>query len=128
MQPNLGMWDLVAQCEPCSGGSYCEDSAGVAPTDLCDAGFWCQSGMSSPTPSNLAGGDVCPAGHECPAGTITPQQCLPGTYQPNTQQGACLVCPGGYVCNGTGEERSEVHGAPVASLFRSAVTCNPVYD
>ena len=47
----------------------------------------------------------CPVGAYCAAGTADPQLCPAGTYNPaakSTSDAACLKCPAGRVCGGTG--------------------------
>ena len=41
----------------------------------------------------------CPIGHGCPVdGLDAPILCTNGTYQNETKQDQCLVCPAGYMC------------------------------
>ena len=43
----------------------------------------------------------CPVGHYCPAGSEAPVRCENGTYQDQTTQWTCKICPAGYVCDNT---------------------------
>lgn len=38
-------------------------------------------------------------GHYCPEGSHQPIRCDSGTYQDETEQGTCKVCPTGYFCD-----------------------------
>ena len=106
------------ECTPCIGGSYCHGLAQTTPTGSCEAGYFCLSGVDTPTPvicelypnqtyisqSNLSCplhrgiGDLCPPGFFCPPQTAHPYPCPPGTHNPLTGQDACQQCPPGYFC------------------------------
>jgi len=66
----------------------------------CAAGYICKEGSSMPNPSVEAtdNGYPCPAGYFCQTGFVVEKPCEPGTYNPNTLQGACLDCPAGKYC------------------------------
>ncbi|NXP16479.1 AB24G protein, partial [Scytalopus superciliaris] len=66
-------------------------------------------------PQDGESGLPCPAGHYCPEGAAAPLQCPPGTWsgregRRSLQQ--CQPCPGGYFCNGSGQEVPSGHCSP----------------
>ena len=67
---------------------------------LLASGFWCASGVDTPTPSgsNTGNGSFCPVGHFCAGGNALPQPCPAGTFQNSTTQADCRDCPAGYYC------------------------------
>jgi len=82
---------------------------------LCSAGYVCYGGATTPTPTVVAteGGEPCPIGYFCPTEDATmtipgskyyglghPMPCLPGTYNPSTQQSVCQPCIAGTYCEG----------------------------
>ena len=71
-----------SDCTPCSGGMYCDREALTAPYGRCEAGYFCLSGSSSPTPTDGVTGDICPVGTYCPEGSNKTYDCPPGTYNP----------------------------------------------
>eukprot|EP00656_Telonema_subtile_P043571 TRINITY_DN49916_c0_g1_i1.p1 TRINITY_DN49916_c0_g1~~TRINITY_DN49916_c0_g1_i1.p1 ORF type:complete len:171 (+),score=12.67 TRINITY_DN49916_c0_g1_i1:139-651(+) len=74
--------------------------------DRCAAGYYCNNGSSTATPSNTSGmGSVCPLGHYCPTGASSPLQCPIGTFGPSEglrTEAECTACLPGYYCNQTG--------------------------
>lgn len=92
------------ECVLCPASKYCINGR-IAGS--CDAGYFCNSGSGTPTPTYVAPGTscspgcLCPAGHYCPAGTNTPVKCPDGKYSPgdgaSTAQ-SCGACPAGYLC------------------------------
>ncbi|XP_013391352.1 uncharacterized protein LOC106159584 [Lingula anatina] len=96
----------ASQCLPCPEGSYC--LAGQI-AGLCNAGYICYNGSSTPTPTcdnatgvdNCPTGELCPYGYYCLAGCVEPSTCPPGTVI--NKVGAmsaleCDVCPAGRIC------------------------------
>ncbi|XP_041098352.1 SCO-spondin [Polyodon spathula] len=86
------------ECQPCSGGFYCDRTGLTAPTGPCAPGFYCSLKSVTPTPAAGNTGGPCPVGHFCPPGTAVPVPCLPGTYMTGTQASECVVCPAGKYC------------------------------
>ena len=84
-------------CLDCLGGYYCASEGLSTPTGSCAAGYYCQSGASTPTPSDSTGG-VCPVGMYCPLHSPLPMSCLAGTYNDVMMQAACKICPAGFFC------------------------------
>ena len=98
-QPGYFCPEGSAAMEECTPGSYCQTAGLATPTDLCNGGYYCPLGSSSPTQV------VCPVGHYCVQGSDVPEPCRNGTYAPTTNlasEGECLLCDGGFYCNGTG--------------------------
>ena len=109
-----------SDCQLCAAGYYCSVLGVGIPDSMCDAGYFCGGGSSTPTPSesdthhisyvgdtcvtvvvNATINDMCPPGHYCPQGSTAPQQCPPGTVSfstGRTQLSDCQSCPGGYWC------------------------------
>ncbi|XP_068098132.1 multiple epidermal growth factor-like domains protein 6 [Hyperolius riggenbachi] len=87
-----------SQCTPCSPGYSCSSIGLSAPTEPCQAGYYCTLGASSSAPTGTGGGGGCPLGHYCPAGSAHPYACPAGTYNNRTHQRDCLPCPAGYYC------------------------------
>ena len=60
------------------------------------------SNSSCPKPTCLGQftgiGDICPSGTYCPRGSNVPKDCLPGSYNNQTGQETCNLCPPGYYC------------------------------
>lgn len=80
-------------CQNCTAGSYCENPGLSATSGLCSPGFYCPGGQYSKTAF------ACTSGHFCEEGSPLPIKCLPGTYQDETQQMKCKLCPSGYYCD-----------------------------
>lgn len=73
----------------------------------CSAGYWCQAGSLSPTPSNETDSNItkagpCPPGVFCPLGTIVPVGCPNGTFKDYYggvgSKDDCWPCPAGQEC------------------------------
>jgi len=98
---------------PCPGGSYCQANATYPIT--CPAGYYCTANSSSPIICDEAG-TYCRTGSEVPTrcgnGTrwlesnnhtsfdVSCADCLPGYWQINDTENACMECDAGYVCTG----------------------------
>jgi hypothetical protein len=100
----------VGDCTICPQGRYCSQAGLSEPDGLCDPGYTCGSGSTTPAPPtrrirNLQGtSGVCPAGGYCEQGSKYATRCPPGTYNPNEGQddaSDCLDCPDGNYCIGT---------------------------
>ena len=102
-----------SECLSCLAGQYCRDGR-VSGT--CSEGYFCRSGMDTPTPmisytieemydvhgfwAALNGGQ-CPPGHYCASGTVDPIMCQNSTIRADTHgvsKDDCGLCPGGYIC------------------------------
>ena len=74
----------------------------------CDAGFYCQTGISTsrPSPPLATGrGGVCPQGSYCPVGTDIPELCPRGRYSSLTglkNWTDCQLCEFGKYCGAKG--------------------------
>ncbi|XP_064629299.1 uncharacterized protein LOC135488586 [Lineus longissimus] len=88
----------VDDCRPCDPGKYCDNTTLTAPSGICTAGFFCISGMTSPTPAESPMGGLCPLHHFCPNGTSLPKACPSGFHANSTGMRTCKPCPGGYLC------------------------------
>ncbi|KYO38996.1 hypothetical protein Y1Q_0022586 [Alligator mississippiensis] len=88
----------LQDCQPCSGGHYCNGTGLVAPSGYCSPGFYCISGAQTPTPTDASSGAPCPVGHYCPLGTESPIPCPSGSYMPQTHGKECYDCPEGKYC------------------------------
>ena len=116
-------------CSMCPAGMFCEENGGIAPTGNCSAGYYCPGGQDIATPIGL----LCPAGHFCSAASFEPCLCPPGTYQNQTGQTRCLVCPEGYVCDSTIEPIVTLDGrlcspgsyCPSGTQYELQYTCPP---
>ena len=98
----------VGDCTICPQGRYCSQAGLSAPDGLCDPGYTCGSGSTSPAPPtrrNLQGtSGVCPAGGYCEQGSKYATRCPPGTYNPlpgQDQATDCRGCDDGNYCIGT---------------------------
>ncbi|KAM4652057.1 LOW QUALITY PROTEIN: uncharacterized protein O3C94_014393 [Discoglossus pictus] len=89
----------IAWCLACPPGSFCDTPALIGPTGLCQAGFFCILGATSPRPQDGINGDICPKRHFCPEGSSSPIPCPEGTYSNTTGQITCNLCPIGYTCS-----------------------------
>ncbi len=88
-----------SDCTPCPPGMHCNTSGLIAPSGVCDSGYFCIGGALFGNPNDGITGDACPVGHFCDAGTATPIPCESGTYTNATGFGACLACPSGHFCH-----------------------------
>ncbi|KAM9734328.1 uncharacterized protein ACNS7B_016072 [Menidia menidia] len=107
-----------SQCQSCTSGFYCSESALSAVSGPCLPGFYCLGGSQSATPATGVSGGICPAGHYCTKGSSVPTPCPAGFHQ-NEEGGKgkddckpcflgwfqnlpgqkeCDPCPAGYHC------------------------------
>jgi hypothetical protein len=92
----------ISACVSCPAGQYCQGSGLTAPTNPCDAGFYCVGGSQISNPQTLnVGGLVCPISFYCPQGTAAPYPCANGTFTSSPgsmSQADCQECPAGKAC------------------------------
>ena len=89
----------------CDPGYYCLTDGLAAPTNRCQAGFYCTLSAAIPNPTNNVTGNECPKGHYCPEGSSRPLACPLGTFYNsfgNTQEEDCISCVSGQFCNQPG--------------------------
>ncbi|XP_035765653.1 zonadhesin [Neolamprologus brichardi] len=93
-------------CLSCPAGMFCSQSGQSQPTGLCEAGYYCPAGSTSPNSTeyqgNSSGSHLCPPGLYCPAGTGYPLPCPVGSF--SIAQGLkgvdeCTLCPPGLFCD-----------------------------
>lgn len=86
----------LSDCQPCTGGYYCDQDGLSSPKGKCLQGYYCPSEakITVPTPSTYQ----CPKGYYCGNGTAHPRSCPPGKYQPSQVEYTCLNCPAGKYC------------------------------
>ena len=112
-------------CAPCAAGSY-QDATGASACVACPAGSYCPTGAAVALRCDegqyqdgrsQSGCVACPAGFACAAGAAAPVECIAGqqanapasaslcelcpvgSYQDQTQQTSCLLCPAGAECS-----------------------------
>eukprot|EP00347_Sterkiella_histriomuscorum_P024400 403331247 len=98
-------------CQACTSGKFCATSGLTSSSGSgdCAAGFFCQSGAISATPSTDPSGNnkygPCPKGYYCPLSTGAPFPCPSGTFGASTgltQSSSCTSCTAGKYCNSGG--------------------------
>ena len=89
----IGLQNLY-ECTSCKPGFYCPNNGTVFATLVCPVGYFCKAGTYS-----LGDNNICPFGAACPLGSHMYKTCPKGTYQNQTGQGSCNLCPAGYLCN-----------------------------
>ena len=67
----------------------------VLPDGLCDPGYYCDGGDSTPTPQD----QLCWRGYYCLRGSLLPELCPNGTYQYDNGSDVCDECDVGYYCD-----------------------------
>ncbi|KAM4702881.1 uncharacterized protein WCC33_011421 [Rhinophrynus dorsalis] len=67
-------------CLQCPPGTFCDVPALTEPAGMCQAGFYCILGSTSPRPTDGITGDICPKKHFCSEGSSEPIPCPEGTY------------------------------------------------
>eukprot|EP01012_Entosiphon_sulcatum_P020572 TRINITY_DN2549_c0_g1_i18.p1 TRINITY_DN2549_c0_g1~~TRINITY_DN2549_c0_g1_i18.p1 ORF type:complete len:7257 (+),score=712.60 TRINITY_DN2549_c0_g1_i18:702-21773(+) len=95
----------AAACQACTGGMYCDTTALLEPAGVCNAGYYCKSRASTPSPTDNVVGGKCPPGAYCPARSAAPTPCPAGTFSNRTSATAvsdCQACPAGEYCDNTG--------------------------
>ncbi|CAH1797039.1 unnamed protein product, partial [Owenia fusiformis] len=113
----------------CDGGSYCgtyDFLSGLAlPTDLCDAGYYCDGNASEANPADK----ICPPGYYCESGSATPTPCPAGTFsndEGNVNVTDCQPCTPGYYCSGTANTNVSGPCAPMYYCPAGQDTATPV--
>ncbi|XP_034024625.1 multiple epidermal growth factor-like domains protein 6 [Thalassophryne amazonica] len=93
-------------CTLCPAGMFCSQPGLSQPTGLCEGGFYCPAGSTSPNSTayqtNSTRSSLCPSGHYCPVGTGYPLPCPHGSL--STSAGLkdieeCSLCPPGLFCD-----------------------------
>ncbi|XP_028320851.1 uncharacterized protein LOC114474630 [Gouania willdenowi] len=95
----------ATSCMPCTVGHYCPAFGLSEPAGLCEAGYWCTEGASSPSPLDGLSGSLCPPGHFCPKGTTSPEACPAGSWSESLGLKSaedCKPCLGGFYCDSAG--------------------------
>ena len=85
----------LADCINCTAGMYCQGDGNIVPDDWCTQGYYCPTGIDTPTPAD----HLCYKGHYCPTGSDYPLICTNGTYQAMEAMPTCDPCPQGYYCD-----------------------------
>ncbi|XP_030258688.1 zonadhesin isoform X7 [Sparus aurata] len=105
VQSQLGASSPQA-CLLCPAGMFCSHPGLSEPTGLCEAGFYCPAGSTSPNSTEYQGNStrslLCPSGHYCPSGTGYPLPCPTGSLSISWGlKGAdeCPPCPPGLFCD-----------------------------
>eukprot|EP00960_Hanusia_phi_P059677 764256-Hanusia_phi.AAC.1 len=96
----------------CVQGTYCKSATGSPQgTAPCPPGYFCGSGVSSPTPAS-------PGYYVARAGSVIQVPCTPGFFAPTMATIRCLECPAGFTCVSDGT----VFPSPCpAGTYRSAI-------
>ena len=85
--------------------SYLVSGSSSNYTGLCQSGYHCISGASTPIPTDMITGRPCPVGQYCLSGAASPVDCPPGTFA-NTTGGRmvsdCSDCTPGMYCENPG--------------------------
>lgn len=87
----------------CDSGKYCPDDEMYEAVLNCNAGYYCISAATTPTPTDGVTGYKCPIYYYCEAGTTNPSSCDPGYYIPYvgaSSSSDCIICTPGYYCQG----------------------------
>ena len=122
----------VDQCRDCDGGRACGGIGLTRPSDFCDAGFYCHSGVNVSAPANgvhTGIGGPCDSGHFCPVGTQTPIPCPAGKYS-SPGKAECSVCPAGSFCLEMTENPSACppgYFCPSGTKYSTQYPCRPGY-
>ncbi|KAM8904697.1 uncharacterized protein AB9W97_008232 isoform 6-T6 [Spinachia spinachia] len=112
-------------CLPCPAGMFCSQPGLSQPTGLCEAGYYCPAGSTSPNATeyqrNSTIGHLCRPGHYCPPGSGYPLPCQPGSFSiSHGLRGVdgCLPCPPGRFC-----DRPAIAELSVALPCRAGYVC-----
>ena len=82
-------------CVPCKRGFYCTTDV---PEEICDAGYVCEKGSSTPQPVDSQHGYRCQPGTYCPRGAVESISCPVGTFNNQYGQGQCTPCGAELEC------------------------------
>ena len=93
-------------CQPCTGGTYCNSTGLTAPSGPCDKGYYCPDNetISTPTPT----GRECPIGSYCLEGSSAPTPCDSGYFSNTEGMWQCTPCPAGSYCQGGSNPIQEI--------------------
>ena len=83
---------------------YCSQKGLRSPDGLCDIGYYCIQGATTPNPTDGTLGNVCVAGGFCDLGSFESVTCKPGTFNTatkGTSEADCIACTPGQYCAGT---------------------------
>ncbi|XP_072282810.1 uncharacterized protein [Pyxicephalus adspersus] len=108
-------------CLPCPPGFFCDSPSLVEPTGICQKGYFCLLGSTSPRPLDGITGGICPSKHFCPVGSSEPMPCPVGTYSNSTGQSLCRACPTGHTC-----VDGDIVKCPVGYYCPEDIDANPV--
>ncbi|XP_074536526.1 uncharacterized protein LOC141798463 [Halichoeres trimaculatus] len=93
-------------CLLCPAGTFCSQSGLSTPTGVCEAGYFCPAGSTSPNSTEYQGNStrshLCPSGHFCPPGTGYPLPCPTGSLSISRglkKEDDCPPCPPGLFCD-----------------------------
>ncbi|XP_034557340.1 zonadhesin [Notolabrus celidotus] len=110
-------------CLLCPAGTFCSHPGLSKPTGLCEAGYFCPAGSTSPNSANHQGNStrsrLCPSGHFCPPGTGYPLPCPTGSlsiFRGLKGEDDCPPCPAGLFCD-----------RPAMKALSSALPCHAGY-
>ncbi|XP_070825764.1 sushi, von Willebrand factor type A, EGF and pentraxin domain-containing protein 1-like [Chaetodon trifascialis] len=105
VQSQLGASSPEA-CLLCPAGMFCSQPGQSRPTGLCEAGFYCPAGSTSPNSTEYQGNStrslLCPSGHYCPSGAGYPLPCPIGSLSISRglkRDDECPPCPPGMFCD-----------------------------
>ncbi|MED6232417.1 hypothetical protein ATANTOWER_029578, partial [Ataeniobius toweri] len=122
VQSRLGASNPNA-CSPCSAGMFCSQFGLSQPSGLCQEGYFCPAGSTSPNSTenqvNSTNGHLCPSGYYCPSGTGHPLPCPIGSLAISQGLKAleeCPPCAPGLYCD-----------SPAMSDLSSALPCHAGY-
>ncbi|KAE8295324.1 hypothetical protein D5F01_LYC06250 [Larimichthys crocea] len=122
VQSQLGASSPEA-CLLCPAGMFCSQPALSQPTGLCEAGYYCPAGSTSPNSTEYQGNStksyLCPSGHYCPSGTGYPLHCPTGSLSISRglkEDDECPPCPPGLFCD-----------RPAIAELSDALPCNAGY-
>ena len=111
-------------CQSCLPGTYCSQLGLRSPDGLCDIGYFCIGGSTTPNPTDGTMGNECLAGGFCDLGSFETVPCKPGTFNNatrGTSEADCTACTAGKYCNqGVGNLISAETGDCTAGFYCTA--------
>ncbi|KAF8822661.1 GCC2 and GCC3 domain-containing protein, partial [Cardiosporidium cionae] len=115
----------ISSCLPCPPGKYCDSAGSIAPTGVCDAGYYCGEGAQLPRPVSLSEtNNECPKGYFCPSGSKSPLPCHSGKIcSRNRLSEPDAICPSGYFCKTAAHLKHVIVSFPVSILERLDGLC-----
>ncbi|CAK8677709.1 unnamed protein product [Clavelina lepadiformis] len=95
-----------SRCISCPSGFFCNGTGNAEPTGPCSAGYLCERGSSTPTPSGSSStispyNGPCPVGKWCGVGATDSVNCPSGTMRNSTgaaSEAECNPCDPGFYC------------------------------